>query len=241
MSNVSTYPRLARVPVEHSGEDPLGPAATLAELRGKFHRLQGQRIARQAERDRKAGAIRDIEAYLAVAPAVEAALEKLSEEMFGRLANAMERHLTLALQEVLNQPIRLKIERDFKGKRSTMRFYVERDGQAEDIMRGQGGSVANVLSVVLRIFALTQLDRSRHRKFLVLDEQDCWLAPDLVPRLVKIVHDVAGALGYQVIMISHHSTSCFEPYAQKICRFVPTAEGVKVEEWRPRAAVSDDE
>jgi DNA repair exonuclease SbcCD ATPase subunit len=221
-------------------EDPLGAAASPEELRRKFDQLQGQRSATQKQRDAKTKLMRETEEFLAMAPAVEAALEKLSEEMFGRLAAVIERHQTLALQEVLQQPIGLKVERDFKNKRSTMRFYVERDGREEDIMRGQGGSVANILSVGLRIFALTQLDPKRHRRFLVLDEQDCWLAPELVPRLVKIVHDVAKALGYQVIMISHHAASCFEPYAQKVCRFVPTGDGVKVEEWTPRTSNPDE-
>ena len=235
------YPRLARRPLMRAvpEEDPLGAAASPEELRRKFERLQGQRSAMQGQREARSKLLRETEDFLALAPAVDAALEKLSEEMFGRLSAAIERHQTLALQEVLRQPITLKIERDFKAKRSTMRFYVERDGQAEDIMRGQGGSVANILSVGLRIFALTQLDPKRHRRLLVLDEQDCWLAPELVPRLVKIVHDVAAALGYQVIMISHHSASCFEPYAQKVCRFVPAGDGVGVEEWTPRASNPD--
>jgi DNA repair exonuclease SbcCD ATPase subunit len=220
--------------------DPVGGPASPEELRRKFERLHGQRAAMQAQREARAKLLKETEDYLTLAPAVESALEKLSEEMFGRLAAVIEKHQTLALQEVLGQPITLKIERDFKAKRSTMRFYVERDGQEEDIMRGQGGSVANILSVGLRIFALTQLDPKRHRRFLVLDEQDCWLAPELVPRLVKIVHDVAAALGYQVIMISHHSAACFEPYAQKVCRFVPTGEGVRVEEWMARAANPDE-
>jgi hypothetical protein len=221
-------------------EDPVGGPASPEELRRKFERLKGQRSAMQGQREARANLLKQTEDYLTLAPAVEAALEKLSEEMFGRLAAVIERHQTLALQEVLGQPITLKIERDFKAKRSTMRFYVERDGQEEDIMKGQGGSVANILSVGLRIFALTQLDPKRHRRFLVLDEQDCWLAPELVPRLVKIVHDAAKALGYQVIMISHHSAACFEPYAQKVCRFVPTGEGVRVEEWMARASDPDE-
>ena len=243
MLGETTYPRLARIDLAIPGpmDDPLGPPATREELRRKFDQLHGQRLAMRKEREKRAALLRETEAYLAMAPGVEAALVKLGEELFGRLAGVIEKQLTLALQEVLGQPIVLKVERDFKRGAATMRFHVERDGQLEDIMRGQGGSVANILSVGLRIFALTQLDPKRHRKFLLLDEQDCWLAPELVPRLVKIVHEVAGALGYQVIMISHHAVSCFEPYAQKVCRFVPTADGVKVEEWRPRAAVVDQE
>lgn len=69
------------------------------------------------------------------------------------------------------------------------------------------------------------LDESKHRRFLVLDEQDCWLRPDLVPKLVKIVHDAGKALGFQVLMISHHDISAFEQYADKIYEVVPVVDG----------------
>ena len=106
-------------------------------------------------------------------------------------------------------------------------------------MRGQGGSVANVLSVGLRILALHALDEKQHRRCLILDEQDCWLAPELVPRLVKIIHDAGKRLGFQTIMISHHDQGVFAPYADRIYRLVPTAEGVKVELVAEAPATSD--
>ena len=114
-----------------------------------------------------------------------------------------------------------------------MRFWIERDGAEEDIMKGQGGSVANLLSVGLRMFALTTLDEQQHQRFLVLDEQDCWIRPDLVPRLVKIVHEAGKALGFQTLMISHHEVSSFIEYADRIYQFTPDADrGVVVELWR---------
>lgn len=76
--------------------------------------------------------------------------------------------------------------------------------------------MANIVSVCLRIFALTTLDASTHRRFLILDEQDCWLRADLVPKLVKIIHDAGKALGFQILMISHHERHLFEQYADKI-------------------------
>jgi hypothetical protein len=161
-----------------------------------------------------------VTAYLSIAEAVDQALDKLSEQLFGRMVKILEQKLTLALQEVLEQPIQLKVNRDYKRGGATMSFHIERSGQPEDIMKGQGGSVVNILSVGLRIFALTTLDPTRHRRFLVLDEQDCWLRPDLVPRLVKIVHEAGRALGFQVILISHHDVSAFEQYADKIYQFV---------------------
>jgi predicted ATPase len=75
------------------------------------------------------------------------------------------------------------------------------------------------------MFALATLDEKQHRRFLVLDEQDCWLRPDLVPRLVKIIHEAGRALGFQVLLISHHDVSLFEQYAERVYQFVPQSNG----------------
>jgi ABC-type glutathione transport system ATPase component len=153
--------------------------------------------------------------------------------------HVLEENLTRALQEVLEQPMTLKVGRDYKRGTATISFHIENQGQPEDIMRGQGGSVANILSVGLRMFALATLSEKRHRRFLVLDEQDCWLRPDLVPRLVKIVHEAGRALGFQVLMISHHDTSAFQRYADKIYQFVPDPRGLRVLAWPQQANQSD--
>ncbi len=171
----------------------------------------------------------DVRSYLGLAPQVEEALKYLSQQLFDRVVGLLQDKLTIALQEVLEQPIRLKAQTDFKRGGASVEFCIEREGRHEDIMKGQGGSVTNILSIGLRMFALTALDPKHHRRFLVLDEQDCWLRPDLVPRLVKIIHDAGRALGFQVLLISHHDTDLFERYADRIYRFSPHADGVKVE------------
>ena len=171
----------------------------------------------------------ELNAYLELAPKVTTALEQLNEQLFEQLTRMVQEKLTVAVQEILEQPIVVRAKPDFKRGSATVEFSVERDGHEEDIMRGQGGSVANILSVGLRMFALATLDETKHRRFLVLDEQDCWLRPDLVPRLVKIVHQAGRALGFQVLMISHHDIALFERYADRIYQFVPEGEkGVSV-------------
>jgi ABC-type glutathione transport system ATPase component len=181
-----------------------------------------------------------LDAYLAIAPDVTVALESLSQQLFQQILGVVQEKLTIALQEVIDQPIVLKAVAGTKRKASTVEFCVERDGCEEDILRGQGGSVANVLSVGLRMFALATLDPAHHRRFLVLDEQDCWLRPDLVPKLVKIVHDAAHALGFQVIMISHHDVAIFEQHADRILRLEPSpAGGVEVRVVSPPPTVRD--
>lgn len=209
-----------------SGTPPPPPAPT--DLRRRLDRLQGERnrLARdRRDRDRR---LQEVFAHLGLAEAVESALDKLSEQLFGRITRILEEKLSLALSEVLEQPIRLRVVREFKRGAAAMAFHVERDGRPEDILRGQGGSVANVLSVGLRLFALTTLDPAAHRRFLVLDEQDCWLRPDLVPRLVRIIHEAGSALGFQTLVISHHDARMFEPYAERIYHLAPGSDGVSV-------------
>tara|TARA_R110002095_G_scaffold86924_1_gene75673 strand:+ start:2557 stop:3237 length:681 start_codon:yes stop_codon:yes gene_type:complete len=173
--------------------------------------------------------MRETEAYVGISEQVTEALETLSGQLFKQQLHLIQEKLTIALQEVLEQPLKLKAVAEWKRNAATVEFQIEREGNTEDIMKGQGGSVANILSVGLRMFALMTLDETEHRRVLVLDEQDCWLRPDLVPRLVKIIHEAGQALGFQIIMISHHDPAMFERYADCIYQFTPSKEGVQVQ------------
>jgi hypothetical protein len=199
------------------------------EIRRRVDRLLDRRDVRQRRSIEMAARFAELNAYLELAPKVTTALEQLNEQLFEQLTRMVQEKLTVAVQEILEQLIVVRAKPDFKRGSATVEFSVERDGHEEDIMRGQGGSVANILSVGLRMFALATLDEAQHRRFLVLDEQDCWLRPDLVPRLVKIVHEAGRALGFQVLMISHHDVGLFERYADRIYQLVPDGEnGVQV-------------
>jgi len=195
------------------------------EARRRADRLLGKRDEHVAKSTQLAAKFEKLNAYLAVADEVTVALEQLSDQLFKQLLSVVQEKLTIALQEILDQPIKLRADAEFKRGAATVEFWVERAGNREDVLRGQGGSVTNILSVGLRMFALTTLDESRHRRFLVLDEQDCWLRPDLVPKLVKIVHDAGRALGFQILMISHHDVALFERFADRIFQLSPLANG----------------
>ena len=160
----------------------------------RVHGLKGEKTLLEEQIQQNKQDIATLDEYLAINEDVERALDQLSELLLGSVARVLEEQLTVAVQEVLKQPVALKVDRAFKRGVMTMEFSIERDGHREDIMKGQGGSVANVLSTGLRLFALTVLDESTHRRFLALDEQDCWLRPDYVRRFVKIVQDAGKAV-----------------------------------------------
>ena len=210
-----------------------------AALARRLDRLSVLHETKTGERKLLSTEYERVSAYLSIAASVSEALEQLSAELFEQISQLLERNLTQALVEVLDQPIAVKVTQTIKNKAAAIEFSIQRDGCDEDIIRGQGGSVANVLSVGLRMYALATLDPKTHRPFLVLDEQDCWLRPDLVPRLVQIVYRAGRELGFQVIMISHHDHTVFEHYADKIYRFTPAPEGVQVELWKSEPPNAD--
>ena len=193
----------------------------LAVLRGRLDSTRQQLATREAE-------VAAVRRASAIAADVTAALELLSRQMLDDLTAQMRESLTLALGEVLNQPLQVGTEVEYKNNALKLTFSILRGENEEHIMRGQGGSVINVLSVALRLFAVRTLDPASHRPFIVLDEQDCWLRPDLVPRLTSIIHQAARALGFQVLIISHHDVALFEPYADAIHELHPTPEGVQL-------------
>ena len=219
------------ITVTGAGRDarlPVAAPASLSDARRRVAVLTAREDDTLRRREALAKREAELAAWLALAPAIETTLDELSQTLFAEVVGVLERMLTLALHDVLDQPLSLKVEQDWKRGAASMSFHIERGGEREDVLRGQGGSVANVLSTCLRIFALDRLDGAKHRRFLVLDEQDCWLRPDLVPRFVRLVHESARRLGFQVLMISHHDVGLFEEFADRIYRLVPDEAGVRV-------------
>ena len=211
------------------------------KLRDRVKQLSWKRDELTRQATRVAARLKELDANLEIASDVSDALEHLGKELFEEVLGLMEAKLSKAIEEVLDQPIKFKSHAAFKSGAASVSFSVERDGNKEDVQRGQGGSVQNILSVGLRMLALGNLDAKEQRRFLVLYEQDCWLRPELVPRLVNIVHQAARELEFQVIMISHHDIGLFEKYADKVYRLSPSREGLEIAEVNGPPMEGDEE
>lgn len=207
----------------------LADLADPRELERRLDGLAGIAEARHKDCLRATAELAEISAFLELAPKAEALLEKLSQSLFGELLDEIEANLTQAIREILGQDRVVKSDRETKGGRLHVSFRIENQGQIEDILVGQGGSVCNILSVSLRLIALSQLDPARHRPFLVLDEQDCWLKPELVPTFMKLIRTIAERLGLQVLVISHHPLDLFATQAETIYGLAPCRDnGVRL-------------
>lgn len=202
---------------------PITPNQTLQALAGEVRTL-GRRLDRLEARATQAvddvlamqreGA--EVAAFLELAPQAQALLDDLTQRLFDQMLGDVEGTLTQAIREILGQERQVKTRRAVKGGRLDIEFYIESPDGEEDIRRGQGGSVCNIVSAGLRLIALSQLDPAKHRPFLVLDEGDCWLKPDLVPAFMSLVARTARALELQVLVISHHPLDLFALKAERI-------------------------
>lgn len=200
-------------------------ARELAALRRRLDRLQGLAQERAKSHEETRAQRDQAQDFLELAPRSEALLEELSTSLFGEILDDVEANLSHALREILGQELSVRSKRETKGNRLHVTLFMESPEGEEDILVGQGGSVCNILSVGLRCIALSRLDPGVHRPFLVLDEQDCWLKPELVPVFMKLLKRIATALGLQVLVISHHPLDLFATHAQRILELKPRRKG----------------
>lgn len=194
------------------------------ELGRQLDRLEARAGQAHAQLAEQRQALAEVDAFLDIAPRAQELLDELTRRLFDEMLGDVESTLTQAIREILGQERQARTRRSVKDGRLAIEFYIESPEGEEDIRRGQGGSVCNIVSAGLRLIALSQLDQARHRPFLVLDEGDCWLKPDLVPRFMDLVARTARALGIQVLVISHHPMDLFALKADRIFGLAPSRE-----------------
>ena len=193
----------------------------------RIDRLSALAEGLHAEHGRVRATLAESQDFLVLAPKARDTLEELSTALFGKILDEVEANLTHAIREILGQDRVVATQREVRNNRLQIHFQIYNQGnedEIEDIMTGQGGSVCNILSVGLRLIALSQLPEQNHRPFLVLDEQDCWLKPALIPKFMKLISEIAKRLKLQLLIISHHPLDLFAETADRIYELRPDRE-----------------
>jgi len=193
----------------------------------RLDRLSALAEGLHGEHGRVRHSLEKVQEYLVLAPKARDTLEELSKALFGKILDEVEMNLTHAIREILGQDRVVSTLREVKNNRLQIHFQIYNQGneaEIEDIMTGQGGSVCNILSVGLRLIALSQLPEDKHRPFLVLDEQDCWLKPALIPKFMKLINEIAEKLELQLLVISHHPLDLFAEAADRVFELTPDKE-----------------
>lgn len=172
-------------------------------------------------------------------PDVQSFMLALQQRVHQRGVGLYEKLLTALVQDVLPEnphPVCLELSTD-KGL-PALTIQLGRNETAQNIYEDTGGSLTNVVSSGLRFIALA---RSPLRKFLVLDEPDCWIEPFRIPRFADILSDMSADVGVQAILISHHQDSAFAGLPDRM-RLEKDAQGlIRVKHMRKPVWESDDQ
>ena len=186
------------------------------EAIGRLDRAQRLSIAIAARRDalraREAELVRDLgesKGRLALKPEVEEVIDELQRFAHERSLGAFERMLTAIVDDVMpyaagaprNRRIRLELgtERNLPA----LDIFAEQAGKREDIT---SGAMANIVSTGLRFITLA---RSGLRRFMVLDESDCFVDGESVHNFFSVVNQLSRDAGIQTLVITHHDLTDF--------------------------------
>ena len=92
------------------------------DARRRADRLIDKRDERVRKSSQLAKSFEQVNAYLAIAGKVTDALEQLNEQLFQQLLGVVQEKLTIALQEILDQPIAFRAKAEFKRARQPSSF-----------------------------------------------------------------------------------------------------------------------
>lgn len=201
-------------------------AAGLAALAGRRAELRAR------ERDLLAS-VGQAKGRLALRPRVDDLLRKLQARAHERSVGAYERLLTGIVADVLPGDRRILLDLGTERGLPALDIEVGHGAHREGIIDGSGGSLTNVVSAGLRFAALV---RSGRRRFIAMDEPDCWLAPDRVPDFCGVLTDLAREVGVQTLIVSHHESDFFGPDAVVLRMEAPDGRLRVLPEPRPAAA-----
>lgn len=175
--------------------------------------LQGKCISLSDEKLNIVKKVEDAKKWLNKQPDYVNFLKHLQSILHQKNIGAFSELLSYFVQDVLNKDKEIILDLYTYHNLPALKIEAMNNGKRENIYNGSGGSIANIVSTGLRLIALSRLS---NRKFIILDEPDCWLEVGNVPLFAKIIGDISSQLNIQTVIISHHHWSYFKDYGRVI-------------------------
>ena len=186
----------------------------LLKLRQRFERarlahsrLAGMRAATQAREADLVLKVGHAKGRLSLVEETDAVLDGLQRLAHERSVGVFERLLSAITADVLPDIGKVKLELGMERNLPALHVKIQNGEALEDVLSGSGGSANNIVVAGLRFIALS---RTQNRRFIVLDEPDCWLQPQLLPAFARVLVQVAERTNTQTLLVSHHDASYFE-------------------------------
>lgn len=173
----------------------------LSAVRREVDKASGRRETLERRLDALHNDVGLAKGRMQLKPDVDAFLESLQSDLHRRAVGSYERLLTAISEDILGSQNRIGLDLYTERGLPALDIFLDVNGKRVDLVEGCGGSMTNVVSFGLRMIATV---RSGMRKFVAVDEPDCWIRPSTVPKFYKVVDDLGAKLGVQSLLISHH-------------------------------------
>lgn len=175
--------------------------------------LQAQKQQLDLNKQELEEKIKIAKTWLAKKPEYLQFLQLLQRELHKKNIGVFGELLTYFVKDVLNNEKEIVLDLYTYHNLPALKIESKNNGHLENIYEGNGGSIANIVSTGLRLISLSRLS---NRKFIILDEPDCWLKPSHIPIFSKIIGEISQKLGIQTVLISHHDWNYFKHYGRVI-------------------------
>ncbi len=174
------------------------------QIRYSLEQAKGQRQAQLALKRKHETEIEETEKRILFTEQAQNIIQTVARQTQAELSYHISELVSLAMSAVFDKPYELHI--DFvlrRGKTEADIFFMDKkSGELFDPMQATGGGVVDVASFALRLVAWS-LSRPKTDNVLILDEPFRFLSRDLHPKASRMLLEVSGKLGLQIIMVSH--------------------------------------
>ncbi len=176
-----------------------------------------ERIVQRAEmeigllNDRKEIVVKEVsdaKGHLELKPEVLEALEEIQSKITAETVGSFEKLLTALVNDVYDPMIDIHMDLDIDHGEAALEVKYSPKGEPHyksSVFENSGG-ITNIVCAGLRIIAVA---KSGGRRFLLLDEPDCWLREADAPALYRVLQDLCVKFDYQMLVISHKPEDCF--------------------------------
>lgn len=186
---------------------------SLNELKKHYFSLAGTKNFLIQSKDETYNKVQNSKNWLVKQPQYLEFLQQLQNLLLNNNTTQFSALLTAFVSDVLEKQKKINLELYTRHNLPALKIEALNNGFPESIIEGNGGALANIVSTGLRLIALSRLP---HRRFIVLDESDCWIAPARVPLYMRVLGEISQSLKIQILMISHHSPDTFKDYGKVI-------------------------
>ncbi len=179
-------------------------------LKDQCSRLEGMRDVMIGQKASLILEINAAQSYLDTKDEVLSILTDVQEETQAKTKDLFENLLSALIKEVMgdrDENAKVVLSSTTKSNKVSLAIEIENStGERRDVYLDKGGSVKNITAMGLRFIALS---RTQNRRFIILDEADCWLNEKYIPGFANILKDLSVKIGMQVVYISHHNPEYF--------------------------------